>query len=158
VSVKGNERIVQIFYDNELISQYAITNKYRHMNINHFPENIKAALDEGIPKKLCQKAKLVGPYFEQLITTILEPHAFINMRNAMGIVDFSEKYDNTLLEKSAQVILEKHLPPKSKTMKKVIEKLCKDEMAKKEIPISKETRSFLRSGSYFEHHSANMED
>ena len=158
VLVKGNERIVQIFYDEELICQYAITKKYRHMNLNHFPENIKAALDEGIPKQLCQKAKLIGPCFEQLIRTTLEPHAFINMRNAMGIVDFSKKYNNTLLEKSAQVILEKHLPPKKQTMKTVIEKLYKEEMAKRVIPISAQTRSFLRSGSYFEHQLANSED
>jgi hypothetical protein len=157
VSVKGNGRIVQIFYDHELIVQHAITNKYRHTNMSHFPENIKAALDEGIPKKLCQKAKQVGPYFEQLITAILEPHAFINMRKAMGIVNLSKKFDNALLEKSAQVILQKQLPFHSKTIKKVIEKLYNEQITEEKIPISEETRSFLRSGSYFEHHSNSRE-
>lgn len=157
VSVKGNERIVQIFYDYELIGQHAITNKYRHTNMSHFPKNIKAALDEGIPKELRQKAKQVGPHFEQLITVILEPHAFINMRKAMGIVSLTKKFDNALLEKSAQVILQKQLPLKSNTIKKIIEKHYNDQMTEKEIPMSEETRSFLRSGSYFEHHSTPRE-
>ncbi len=158
VLVKGNERIVQVFHDYELICQHTISNFHRHTNMSHFPKNIKAALDEGIPKVLCQKAKQLGPYFGQLITTILEPHAFINMRNAMGIVNLSQNYDDKLLEQSAEIILKKQLPPTRKTMKKLIESLCRAQMANKEIPLSEETRSFLRSGSYFEHHSANSED
>jgi len=158
VWVKANNRIVQVFYDHQIIYQHTITQSYRHTHMGHFPENIQAALDEGIPKVLRKKARLVGPHFGQLIDNILQPHAFINMRKAQGILGLAGKYKHSLVEHVAQIVLQKGLAVTPKDMKNFIEDFMKEQEINQTISISSQTRSFIRTNSYFVHHSSNPED
>jgi len=158
VWVKASNRIVQVYYDHELVCQHTITDRYRHTHMAHFPENIQAALDEGIPKALRKKARLVGPYFGQLIDSVLQPHAFINMRKAQGILGLAKKYDHALIEHIAQIMLQEQLTATPQNMKKLLENYMKERSVNQTIPISSQTRSFIRTNSYFVHHSINLEN
>ncbi len=108
--VRATDKVVQIYDEHRLIKQHAVTPYYRHTDLNDFPANIKAALDEGMPLKLQQQAANVGKHFALLIRTVLEPHAFINMRKAQGLLALAEKYQASVLDEAAQSALQQHIP------------------------------------------------
>jgi hypothetical protein len=149
VLVRGTEKLVQVFYDNGLIKQHILTDHYRHTDYNDFPENVKAALDKGVPKFLRTKADTVSHHFGQLIRKILQPHAFINLRKAQGLVSLSDKFDQELIDQASFMALNNDLTVTYKSFKKLIEKLQLQKQDETQIAISEQTQLFLRSMDYF---------
>lgn len=150
VWVKGTESLIQIFYNNQLIQQHVKTKKcYRHTDFTNFPENVQAALNKGMPKYLQWKASKTGYHFGQLVRTVLEPHAFINMRKAQGLVALVEKYDSDLLEKAAELATRKRLSVTPKSFKMLIEKIQNLLQENNQIKKSERTSRFVRDMDYF---------
>jgi len=152
VWVKGTHKIIRIYDHNRLVKQYPVPDTYQHTDWSDFPENIRAALDEGIPHYLQVKAGQVGPRFRQLIRKILQPHAFINMRKAQGLVGLMEKYDHALLETAAAMTLEQHLSTVPKTFIRLVQTIT-EQQNEEEIPVSLFTQDFLRPMDYFDQSS-----
>lgn len=150
--VKATEKLLRVYYHHCLIKQHLITNGYRHTDWNDFPENIRAALDEGVPHYLQVKAGQVGPRFRQLIRKILEPHAFINLRKAQGLVELMKKYDHTLLETAAAMTLEQHLSTVPKTFIRLVQTIT-EQQHEEAIPVSLFTQDFVRPMGYFDQNS-----
>ena len=150
VWVKVTHNIVQIYFNDKLIKQHIIPRGYRQTDFNDFPDNVRHALDKGIPAHLCKIAARVGINFGKLVRSILEPHAFINLRKAQGIVSLAQKHPSDILENAAQVALDTYTSVTPKLFKSIIEKIEQKEMEKnKQLSLSDEMASFVRDMEYF---------
>jgi transposase len=151
VWVKATDKILQIFYLDGLIKQHIITGSYRHTDFDDFPENVQAALDDGLPLILQRRAEETGQNFARLIRTVLKPHAFMNMRKAQGLLALAEKYQSRLIEKAACIVLENHLSVTPKLFKHVLEKIQQQNLQNNQPPLSQQSLQFVRQADYFSH-------
>ena len=150
--LRNVNKIVQLFHQGQLIKQHVVTQNYRHTDWGDFPENIKAALDDGLPALLQKKASMVGPLFQKLIRQTLEPHAFINLRKAQGLISLIDKYDHVIIEKAAAYALEQHIAVTLKNFKQLLHYFIdQSEPSQLSLPISNQTLEFVRDISYFMH-------
>lgn len=149
VWVRGTHKLVQIYYENKLIKQHLITSGYRHTDFNDFPENVRAAIDEGLPLRLQLKAKQVGPQFQQLVRKTLQPHAFLNFIKAQGLISLAEKWPPSLVEQTAAVVLEQNISATPKNFKRLLETLQQQNQVQEQLPISGQTMGFIRDIEYF---------
>ena len=149
VWVKGTDKLVQIYYENNLIKQHVITSHYRHTDWRDFPENVKAALDEGLPIYLQSKAARVGPQFQQLVRNTLQPHAFLNLRKAQALINLAEKWRPTLVEQASAYALQQNISLNPKTFKRLLQIFEKQNQSQTQLPISEQTRQFIRDINYF---------
>ena len=148
--VRATDKVVQIYDEHKLIKQHAVTRFYRHTDFNDFPANIKAALDRGMPLKLQRQAADVGSHFAQLLRSVLQPHAFINMRKAQALLALAKKYQAPIVDKAAQLALQQHITITPKAFKQLIENL-KEQSQNGPLPLSQQSAQFLRPADYFTH-------
>jgi len=151
VWVKTTDKLVQIYYQEMLIKQHVITNGYYHTDFTDFPANVQAALDEGVPLNLQRRAEAVGDDFAKLIRTVLEPHAFMNMRKAQGLLSLAQKHDNRLIEKAAHHALQQNIRVTPKLFKRLLEKIEQQNQQENQPPLSQQSLDFVRQADYFIH-------
>ena len=151
VWVKATDKIVQIYYQEMLIKQHVITRGYFHTDFTDFPANVQAALDEGVPLNLQMRAQAVGDDFAKLIRTVLEPHAFMNMRKAQGLLGLAQKHDNRLIEKAAHHALQQNIRMTPKLFKRLLEKIEQQNQQENQPPLSQQSLDFVRQADYFIH-------
>lgn len=152
VWLRATDKRVEIYFDNQLIKQHVITSHVRHTDYNDFPENIKAVLDDGLPRHLQQSAMNVGPNFCQLIRNVLTPHAFINLRKAQALLALKSKWSHALIEQAAAIAMEQHIRITPNNFKQLLEKLSNENHNKNsgQTPThSQQTLDFLRDITYF---------
>ena len=150
VLVRGTAKLIQVFYDHKLIKQHCrLTIGYRQTDYNDFPENIQAALGEGMPKYLIDQANKISLHFGQVIKAVLEPHAFINMRKAQGLLAAAEDFTPDLIEAAAQILLKQRLNLTPATLRTLLQKVQSEKQNQPAIAISEKTERFIRSMDYF---------
>lgn len=105
-------------------------------------------IDYGVPRRLIidnLKAG-IGTHFKQFILEVLSPHAKLNYRRALALVNLRKKYYPEQLDEAAKLALKHniHTP-------KQFERLLKNNNtgAQEPIFISDETRQLVRDPSYF---------
>jgi transposase len=147
VWVRGTDKVVQIFYNYQLIKQYARSHQTRMFDPKDFPPNAQVMLGEKAMQNLIARAETIGPNFKQLIVEVLSPHAKLNYRRALGLLHFHGKFPQPLLETAAAMAMTHkiYFPPQ---FKRLLEKLQAPE---EPIPISGETLELLRTPEYFVH-------
>lgn len=148
VWVKVTSKIVYVYYNDQLIKQHLIPKGFRQTDLNDFPDNMKHAMDTGMPMYLRIKAKEISPEFGDLINKILSPHAYINMRKAQSLISIAEKHPTDLVTKASISAMNDYSRIHPKLFKSILEKL-EDEMNETEITISETTQSLLRNMDYF---------
>jgi transcriptional regulator of acetoin/glycerol metabolism len=62
-------------------------------------------LDDRYVQDLLARAEAVGPKFKQLLLAILSPHAKLNYRRALALLNFARQYPVELLEAAADVAI-----------------------------------------------------
>lgn len=152
VSVRGSHKIIQIYYHHQLIKQHPVATGSRQTDLNDFPQNVQAALDQGLPLILQNKAAAVGDNFAKLIRSVLQPHAFLNLRKAQGLVSLTHKYDPQLIEQAADIFFNQHLTINYKLFKKMIEKITSNKR-QSAIQLSQQSLQFVREMDYFIHNN-----
>ncbi len=154
VWVKVSNNIVHIYYNEALIKEHLVLTKgYRKTDLIDFPDNLAAAVDKGLPRHLQIEAGKIGPQFRSLIKSVLNPNAFLNLRRAQGIVSVAKSYPTELVEQVAATLITQPFQFTPKYFKASIEKLVELEYQSQEIPLSEETRTFVRDPEYFNHTS-----
>ena len=151
VWIRATEHLIDVYYHNELIKTHLITNGYRHTDYNDFPKNVQAALDSStLHRSLLERASAVGSDFGSLLRSLLEVHAYVNLRCALGLVDIATSTgDNPLVERAAQLMQQHHIKATPKNLRHVIERLSTEKSAQQVIPFSDASREFVRDISYF---------
>lgn len=86
------------------------------------------------------KARHIGINFESLITQILSPHAFMNLRRAQGLVTLAALYPRGIVEAAAERALTLRSPVPYKSFKHILETLMRDtSVPSDELQLSLET-------------------
>jgi len=153
--LRNVNNVIEIYDQAQLIKLHVITDTYRHTDWNDFPAHVKAALDDGLPAALQHKAAAVGPQFQKLIRTILEPHAFINLRKAQGLIALMDKWDAARMEQAAAYALQHNINSNPKNFKQLLHRLVdRDDPPQLTLPMSDQTREFVRDMEYFIHDPA----
>jgi len=153
VWIKATDKILSVYFDEQLIKQHLITDKKRHTDFNDFPENVRAVLDEGVPNILITKAAKVGKSFRKLILHTLKVHAFLNLRRAQGLVALIDKYTYSEMEKVAEYVLQKNITITPKQFKHLLISFSEFKNNTAGLPLSGLTKTFVRDGTYFDHSS-----
>ena len=152
VWVKVTHNLVQVYYNDRLIKQHLIASGFRQTDFNDFPDNVRHALDTGMPAYLCDKAACIGVNFEKLIRSVLSPHAFLNLRRAQGIVSLANKYPTELIEQAADISLTNFRSITPKLFKALLENLQQRNIENNgQLSLSDETCTFVRNMEYFLH-------
>ena len=150
VWAKVTGKLVYIYYNDQPIKQHLIPKGFRQTDLNDFPDNMKYAMDTGLPIYLRMKAEQIAPEFGELITKILAPHAYINMRKAQSLISIAEKHPSELVGQASISAQSDYKRIHPKLFKSIIEKI---EAGIKEnetaIAISENTRDLLRDTEYF---------
>jgi hypothetical protein len=149
--VKVKSRIVEIYYNEELIKQHLIPKNNRQTDYDDFPENIQKALDGNLPAYLLREAERIsGKNLRVLVEKILTPHAFINMRRAQGIISVAKNYSSKVVEEAAQICLEELTSYHPKEFKNIIIRLlAQEDETSFQLVISDNTLQFVRPINYF---------
>lgn len=155
VWVKVAHQTVQIYCNEQLIKQHTVPlTGNRQTDRNDFPENLQVALDRGFPRFLQDNAATIGPSFAHLIRGILTPHAYLNIRRAQGVLTLARGYPPELIERAARNITPAQIKS-PKHFRAFIEKLRSMDDEERHsgagVPLSDETRSFVRPPGYFQH-------
>jgi len=151
VMVKVTHNLVQVYYNEQLIKQHLVARGYRQTDLTDFPYNVRHAIDSGIPLYICNKAAETGPNLEKLVRRILNPHAFINLRKAQGIVALAKNYPADVIEQAAEAALARFGSMSPKLFKSMVEKLLQQTEYDNQLSLSDETNSFVRDMEYFTH-------
>lgn len=151
VWVRATEHLVQVYFQERIIATHVIGRGYRHTDYGHFPENVRAVLDTStVHRSLLDRAQAVGVDFSRMIRTLLEIHAYVNLRCALGLVDIATRTANSaLVERAAGLMLQHHIKATPKNLRHVLERLTSEHTAGQMIPISEASREFIRDISYF---------
>lgn len=146
VMVKSSHNIISVYYNEQLIKQHTIPKGYRQTDLNDFPENMKAAIDSGLPLLLRKRASKICDELGMLIDKILSPHAFINMRKAQGILSVAERYP---IETVSRASMDAIMNYRTVTSEIFLSLIKQEPEMEQQIGISEETSSFIRKVEYF---------
>lgn len=151
VWVRATERVLKVFFNEQLIKQHVITGAYRHTDYDDFPENVRASLDTNfIHRKLLERASKIGPLFHRIIGDLLSAHAFINLRRAQGLMTLAESVlDHTIVEAAAALIEVHGLKATPQVLRRLLAKLHTERSTPNLLPLSAETSEFVRDINYF---------
>jgi len=148
VWVRAAEKLVELYdCDNHtLIKKHLRAPKGRQTDPRDFPENFRLMLEEQPIQTLLGRAAVIGTHFRQLILGVLSPHAKLNYRRALALVNLGKKYYPEQLDEAARLALKYNIyTPKQ------FERLLKNNNtdAQESIFISDETRQLVRDPTYF---------
>lgn len=158
VWIKATDKIVSIYYDEKLIKQHLKSDAKRHTDFRDFPDNVRMALSDEIPRMLIAKAWKVGPYFKKMVAGTLKIHAFLNLRRAQGFIAMVDSFEEEHIELAAQYIVETDINPTTRQFKHLVNLFCKNGKDGESMTISETTQSFIRSIDYFDHRWDNAKD
>lgn len=149
VWVRATEKLIHIYKDHILIKRYVRSDAYQQYDPSDFPRNMQVMLESRDVQALLERAEAIGSAFKKLLLEVLSPHAKLNYRRALALLRLSENYSKEQLNRAAEVAcpLKIHTP---KQFKALIER-NKTPQQEIPIPISEETRQFVRDPDYFIH-------
>jgi transposase len=93
VAVRATSRLIEIFSGTERIRGYPYEPGTRvYYFKSDFPAEKQAMLDGSYPQHLLQRAKSYGSAAQDLISAILAPHAYLNARQAQGLLRIMDDF------------------------------------------------------------------
>ncbi len=113
-----------------------------------FPENVQAMMSNYSVRNLIDKAAGIGPNTARYVEAILQPHAMVNLRKAMGVIDLAGKHPGNDVEAASRQALAGNAFSRT-----AFKRLLETRQAELPIPISPQTRQLTRPGNYFNHNS-----
>ena len=152
VMVKVTAKTVEIYYNDQLVKMHAIAppHRYRQTDPADFPPNMQHAINRGLPRLLIEKAGGIGKNFQMLIRNVLEPHAFLNLRRAQGLLSLVEKYEPERIEEAAHIAAFHDGAITPKHFQNILHRLQENHReGTPQLPLSSETQTFIRSDNYY---------
>ncbi len=156
VWVRATEKLVQIFFNEQIIQQHVVRRGYRHTKPEDFPDNVRAVLDEGLHRSLIERSEKISPHFHRLIRRLLEVHAFLNLRNAQGLLTLAGRYDSSDVDRAAAFALDHHLKLTPSVFRELLGKLRALDRHDEALTLSDESLSFVRNMEYFITHKEHL--
>jgi hypothetical protein len=153
VWVRGTRRLVQIFFDEQLIKTHIRAERMGSWvtDLSDYPPE-KLAYLMPTPTYCRQKASEIGPHTEALIREILSEHAMRNLRKAQALLRLAEKHGQISMEAAAQRALS-FGNFRYRSIKTILEKswFSLEPIAppSPQLPLSSLGQRFLRPPEYF---------
>jgi transposase len=153
VWVRGTRRLVQIFFDEQLIKTHIRAERMGSWvtDLSDYPPE-KLAYLMPTPTYCRQKASEIGPHTEALIREILSEHAMRNLRKAQALLRLAEKHGQISMEAAAQRALS-FGNFRYRSIKTILEKswFSLEPIAppSPQLPLSSLGQRFLRAPEYF---------
>jgi len=147
--VRASEKLIQIYDNHTLIKKYVRSAESRQYDPKDFPLNFQIMLQSRDVQVLMARAEAIGPAFMKLLFEVLEPHAMLNYRRALALLRLREKYPREQLNQVAAYAAANHIH----TPRQFQALLTKTQTQQQELPlpISEETKQFIRAPEYFIH-------
>ena len=150
LTVNVKRKIVDIYYNAELIKTHYIPKNNRQTDYDDFPENIQMAISDRLPAYLLKEAERIsGENLRELIERLLTPHVFVNLRRAQGILAVAKKYDSKVTEQASYISLTELTSHHPKQFKSIILHLLTNQTDTSRMTISDMTAQFMRPANYF---------
>ena len=149
VWVRGTERLVQIYYAENMIKQHIITDSFRHTDHNDFPENVRAVLDTGLHAFILHRSQAISPRLHDLFLRILKINAFVNLRKVQGMMALSEQYPWAIVDSAAAFALEHMLYTGPKQFRELLDKIQSQQAPVVTPRVSEDSLEFVRDITYF---------
>lgn len=150
VWLRAAGNILQIYHQGKLIKQHLITEQYRHTDLSDFPENVRHALDQGLPLKIQNLAGTICPQLQELIRQILSPHCFLNLRKAQAVLALAQQHRNpALIQQACEYIQQNQIHVTYKNFKRLLLELKNQSPVDDSLPLSQQTQEFVRNIQYF---------
>lgn len=93
VAVRATSRLIEIFHGPERIRVYPYEPGTRvYYFKSDFPAEKQAMMDGSYPQHLLQRANSYGSAARDLISAILAPHAYLNARQAQGLLRVMDEF------------------------------------------------------------------
>lgn len=124
----------------------------RRQDPEDFPENVQAMMNDYSVRNLLKRAERLGPQTKAYLEALLVPHAMRNLRKAMGILKLAEKYPVKLMESASRQARTQNVFTHTG-----YRKLLESEQGELPIPISEQTKTWVRSPDYFTHNNPETE-
>ena len=147
VWVRATVNLIQIYHDHTLIKKHTPGTGKRQTDFTDFPENHRIMMQNKQVQHLIIRGEAIGNCFKSFITQILQPHAMINYRRALALLNLKEKYPQEILEKAATLAIQYQVND-AKQFQKLIHKLQQTGQ-EKPITISEKTKEIIRKADYF---------
>lgn len=153
VWVRGARRLVQIFYDEQLIKTHLRAEQPGTWvtDLSDYPPD-KLAYLMPTPTYCRQRASEIGPHTEALVEEILREHAMKNLRKAQALLRLADKHGQASMEAAAQRALF-FGNFRYRSIKTILEKgwfsLEPPSASSVQIPLSPLGQRFLRPPEYF---------
>jgi transposase len=152
LTVKVKSKLVEIYYNEQMIKEHLIPKNNRQTDYADFPENVEKALSGNLQSYLIREAERLGSKpLKELLEKLLTPHAFINLRRAQGIISVAKNYSSNIVQEAAVIALRELTSYHPKEFKRIIIKLLSEEQEQivSEVYISEMTQQFVRPMNYF---------
>jgi transposase len=149
--VRATEKLIQIYDNHVLTKKYVRSAESRQYDPKDFPRNFQIMLESRDVQALMARARAIGPAFQKLLFQVLEPHAMLNYRRALALLRLREKYSREQLNQVAEYAAANriHTP---RQLQMLLTKIP-TEQQELPLPISEETKQFIRPPEYFIHES-----
>ncbi len=146
VWVRGSEKMIQIFYEHQLIKQHPRQKQLHLFDSKDFPKRIQGIIDPNRGQHLTEQAETIGINFKELIQKIVSIPANLNYRRAEALLKFRKKYPSEHLEEAAKIATENEIfvPEQFQHLLDHLQNSVDEP-----IPVSTETKEFIRDMSYF---------
>jgi hypothetical protein len=150
VDVKISSNMICIYSGFDLIRSYIIPRISSIYTPEDFPEVKREIAGGTYPEYILKKSKVFGDNAYSLIEKTLKPHAFLNCRRALGMIEVLKYYCTT--EKFAEII--ELAINKSITNPKSLKALFDDQISQNELDfkdsdISEKGKKMTREVGYF---------
>jgi hypothetical protein len=133
VDVKLGTRMVEIYRDYELIKTHVRGAKGQRLtDWNDYPPE-KAAFFQCTPDWYRSRANLIGTSTGETVASLLEEHAFHNLRQCQGILRLAEKYGQERMEQAC-ARANAFGDPRYRTVKTILERGLDMELLLSEPP------------------------
>ena len=143
--------LLQLYDDREqLIRQYVVNDHDRVYWVpEDFPEEVREMMNGGYPAWILSKAAPYGKAAEQLLASVMRPHAYLNARRARGMLDIMAAHYGKLYFDEICLRATRHSVVLPATLKRMFEAAARQPLLEQHLPVSPLAAQMVRDVRYY---------
>ena len=143
--------LLQLYDDREqLIRQYVVNDHDRVYWVpEDFPEEVREMMNGGYPAWILSKAAPYGKAAEQLLASVMRPHAYLNARRARGMLDIMAAHSSKPYFEEICLRATRHSVVLPATLKRMFEAAARQPLLEEHLPLSPLAAQMVRDVRYY---------
>ena len=145
------DALLQLYDDEQhLIRQYVIRKGERIYWVpEDFPEELREMMNGGYPAWIVRKAGEYGWAARQLLSSVLQPHAYLNARRARGMLRIMEDHYHRCYFEQVCLRAKRRSVSLPATLKRMLEAAAQQHQLQQQLPISPRGAQMVREVRYY---------